>query len=107
MWIKASSDLAPSWDKEKQKTVEGCITEKKEHVGQYDSTVVTVEQKGGEKVAVWAKGVLEGQLKPLPVGSIIRVTYTGKVKTKNGRMANAFDLEYDQESVDSASIFNK
>lgn len=103
-WIKASSDLAPSWDKDKQKTVEGCITEKKEHVGQYDSSVITVEQKDHTKIAVWAKGILEGQLKNLPVGTIIKVTYTGKVKTKNGRMANQFDLEYDEDSARVATF---
>lgn len=87
--------------------MEGCITEKRNHVGQFDSTVVTIEQKGGAKLAVWAKGILEQQLNNLPVGAIVRITYKGKVKTKKGNMANSFDLEFDQESVDTAGIFNK
>lgn len=97
-WKKLSGDLAPSWDKVKQKSIEGVITDRREHVGQYDSTVYTIEQKGGEKLAVWAKGSLEGMLKPLLVGTVVRITWKGLVKTKNGRQANAFDVEVEDQT---------
>jgi len=106
-WVKASTDLAPNWDNTKQKTVEGCLVEKREHIGQFDSSVFTIEQKGGEKIAVWAKGLLEQQVKQLPVGTLVKITWTGTTKTKLGRVANTYDVEYDQESKDVSGIFTK
>jgi|SRR3990167_9482560 len=106
---KLTNDLAQIWDKENVKTVSGVIVDIKEHIGQYDSKVYTLEQKGGETVAVFAKGALEGLLHECKVGGILNVTYKGKVKTKNGRMANAFEAEYDgdTEAAHANEIFGK
>lgn len=105
-WKKASTDMNPSWDKVKQKTIEGVIVDKKEHVGQFDSSIYTIEEKGVGKKSVWAKGLLDSQLKPLPIGTLVKITWTGLVKTKNGRNANAFDVEYDEDSLEAAKVFN-
>jgi hypothetical protein len=99
MWQKASSDLAPTWEKAAQKTVQGVLVDKREHVGQFDSSVFTIEQEGGKKVAVWAKGILEQQIKPMLIGTMVKITWKGLVKTKSGRNANAYDVEFDTDTV--------
>ena len=85
--------MAPSWDKVKEKTIEGIILDRREHVGQFDSSVYTLEKKDHTKTAVWAKGSLEQMLSTLLVGTEVRITWKGLVETKNGRKANAFEVE--------------
>ena len=94
--------MFPIWDKAKDKTIEGVLVDRREHVGQFDSTVYTVEKKGGEKNSVFAKGLLDSLLKPLSIGTMVKITWKGLVKTKTGRNANSFDVDYDDSTVSEA-----
>jgi hypothetical protein len=70
-----------------------------------DSWLYTVEKKGGVKVDVWGKAMLDNFFQNIPIGSLVRITYKGKMKSaKGGRTYHAFDLEYDDSAVEKEDI---
>lgn len=68
----------------------------------YQSRIYGFDVKG-EKVKIWSCGSLDAGLKTCLPGWIIRITYLGRKKFKNGEGAN-FDVEYDDGPVPPAEM---
>jgi hypothetical protein len=81
-WKKASTS-APAWEPEEAKEIVGVLTEIKEDVGKFGSTLASLETKDGP-MGVWCNSVLKDLMKKVPVGSEVKVTYLGKVAAKSG-----------------------
>lgn len=54
----------------------------KEKVGQYNSTVYTVETKDGKKMQLWGNAVLDARLPACALGNMIKTVYLGKTPSK-------------------------
>lgn len=110
-WVKSGGELNPAWNStedgsivlKKGDTLEGLLVDKKTNVGQFDKTVYTVEKKGGDKMDVWGSAVLERGLNPLPIGTLVRLTYLGKEKAKSGGSYHNYEIEYDADSMPEPS----
>lgn len=85
--------------------IEGLYVGKKDSVGQNASTVYELrlkesfykDENGSSVVSFWGSALLDGKFKDIPMGSLIRLTYLGKVqpKTPTGRPYHSFKVEYD------------
>lgn len=85
--------------------IEGLYVSKKDNVGQNESTVYELrlkesfykDENGLSVVSFWGSALLDGKFKDIPMGSLVRLTYLGKVqpKTPTGRPYHNFKVEYD------------
>lgn len=92
-----SSEMYPTHDFEKDKVLEGILSEKKEKIGQNESKLYTIEKAGGDKVSVWGSAVLDA-LYNLPIGSLVRIEYLGKEKGQRGTFYKNFRIQIDEET---------
>jgi hypothetical protein len=84
-----------TWDKFTNKVIEGKYVEKQENVaGKPGANIFVLENEDG-KWAVWSGTALEASFAVIPVGSLVRVEYLGKEKTKNGREFNKYEVSVD------------
>ena len=114
-WIKATSELTPTWqqkDKELEKgaSVEGVLVEKRSGIGRNgNSNLYIIEQKGGAKIGVWGSVILDMRLHDKVIGTLLKITYMGKEKSKkSGNNVNLYDVEYDDSTTEAQAnkIFN-
>jgi len=91
---------------EKEKILEGIYLSKRNVLTMNgESWLYTVEKAGGKKVDVWGKKMLNSFFQNIPIGSMIKITYKGKMKSaKGGRTYYAFELEYDDSMVEKEDI---
>lgn len=80
--------------------VQGFYVNKRENVGQNESSVYELKLVNGELVSFWGSDLLDGKFKEIPLGSEVRVTYLGisQPKTPKGRAYANFKVEYDATS---------
>lgn len=65
----------------------GYYIDKKEGVGQNDSTVFTVERKSdGKRLSVWGTRILVDEMDKVRIGSLVKITWLGKKLTKAGAL---------------------
>jgi hypothetical protein len=103
---KFQADRNETHDWEKEKVLEGVYVSKRNVLTiNGDSWLYTVEKAGGKKVDVWGKAMLNSFFQNIPIGSMIRITYKGKMKSaKGGRTYHAFELEYDDSTAEKEDI---
>lgn len=81
-----------TWDREG--VVQGTYTQKREHVGQNDSTLYILKTKT-EDISIWGSAVLDDRFAQIPIGSEVRVTGLGKTKSeKSGREYYDYKVEF-------------
>jgi hypothetical protein len=97
-WKEYTEERFPSFDFEKEKSLEGCLTEIRENVGPNRSYLFIIEQKGGEKVSVWGSTILN-RLAKLKVGTVLKIDYLGKVKGKGPKPYANYSISIDEESL--------
>lgn len=80
--------------------VTGFYVNKKEGVGQNESTVYELKLADGQVVSFWGSDLLDGKFQEIPLGCEVRVTYLGTAqpKTPKGRAYRNFRVEYDETS---------
>ena len=96
---KDASVITPIWDREKDKTIEGVLVEKLSGIGQNNSNKYVIEKKSLGKISVWGTSVLDLRLQPLPIGTIIKITYLGTVKGKGPKPYHNFEVLYDADTL--------
>jgi len=80
------------------------IAKKNVQTANGSSWLYTVQKENGVNLDVWGKAILDSFFQSIPIGSLVRITYKGKMKSaKGGRTYHAFDLEYDDSVVEKES----
>lgn len=62
-----------------------------------NATYYVILMEDDKKMDIKGTSGIESKFKEIPVGSYVRVTFNGKVKTKQGRFMNDYKVEYDDE----------
>ena len=89
-WKEVNAESSITWDK--KAPVQGLLIEKKEHVGDNDSSLYIIETADGN-VSVWGSAVLDNKFSLIKVGSEVKVEFDGKKKNpKNGREYNDYKV---------------
>lgn len=86
--------------------VQGFYVDKRENVGQNNSSVYEILLADGQKVAFWGSDLLDGKFKEIPVNCEVRITCLGtqQPKTSKGRAYLGFKVEFDKDSVKPANL---
>lgn len=77
-------------DKEAEKTVyigavvEGIYEDKRENIGENDSTMYMIRSADGELYSVWTTTILKDKMEKIPMGSEVRIECLGEQKAKTG-----------------------
>ena len=90
-WKKV--EQAPTWEFEKQKTIEGVFVSKEENVGPNHSNLYTLELPDHSHLAVWGNTILDTRFKNLQPGDQVKIEYLGKKKSKKRKGAEYHDFE--------------
>jgi len=80
------------WDEEAEETIAGVYVGMEEKSGDL-SAKHFLDVKGRGIVIVWGSAILDERLKFVNVGSVIRITYKGKEKTKSNRDVKIYKVE--------------
>jgi len=98
---KFEAERNETHDWEKDKVLEGrFINSRKVNTVNGESWLYTIEKEDGKKVDVWGKTLLDSFFHNIPLGSKVRITYQGKLKSqKGGRSYHAFVMEYDDTGL--------
>ena len=84
-WTKYSGqEQHPSWNQENKvgEVLEGLLVGKRIGVGKDNLNFYTIEQKGGKKVSVLGRKLLDDFLGGMPIGTEIRIKYLGLQEPK-------------------------
>lgn len=92
-WITAGSGSGNMWD-ESTGPVTGTYVKKRSDVGPNSSMVYTLRFENGEEVGVWGSSVIDTKFKEIPVGSLVKVEFLGKVSGKRGTQYKDYDVKY-------------
>lgn len=98
---KGSSTFNEKWNKQDLQvndTIEGFYVDT--HTSNFPDDTATyyvILTEDDKKMDIKGTSGIESKFKEIPVGSFVRVTFLGKVKTKNGRFMNDYKVEYDPD----------
>lgn len=85
-WVqqpKSEGSYNPEWKPtEIGETIEGTLVESEPNIGIYNKTIYSIKVNDDTTFSVWGTKVLDGQLKPVPINSYIKIEYLGKKKGK-------------------------
>lgn len=81
-WLEAGSGSGDMWD-ESNGPIQGVYIKKRTNVGPNESNVYTLRTENGE-VGVWGSTVINTKFDEIPIGSMVRVEFIGKVSGKRG-----------------------
>ena len=102
-WQSAKgADISFNWaDKNAGDTVEGHYFNVEHGKGEKgNSSIYTLKQENKENVTFWGSAVLDDQFSKIAMGSYVRVTYNGKVKSKSGSSQyHSFLVEFDPTDI--------
>lgn len=98
---KKNGDFPARWLKEEQPTIEGTVIDYKQNImGKPGSDAITLENEKG-KFTVWLDKVLKDYVDQFCLGAVVRITYLGKKKSKNGLNSfNDYQVEIDDAGED-------
>ena len=83
-WKKV--EMSPSHDFEKEKEVEGVLTNVQQDVGPNASTLYELEKTNGENIAIWGSTVLDSRMKNVKIGEELKIKFLGLAKeSKTGQ----------------------
>lgn len=97
---KAAIEMCKTWNKnlEVGATLEGAYLKREVYKGNYGEVAkYVIEDKDGEKWAVFSSASLGSQFENVPEGSYVWITYKGEEQTKNGKPVKVYSVEYDDE----------
>lgn len=89
-----SSEFGESWNFTKDKVLIGTFIEMKDNVGKHKSKVYTIQKEDGSKVAVWGSTVLDGRMKNLTTGELVKIEYLGDKPTDRGKDYHDFSVAH-------------
>lgn len=69
-------------DFEQEDTLVGVYVGKQEDIGDNNSTLYTIEKRGGKKVGVWGSALLDGRFGGIFIGEEVKIVYLGKEKSQ-------------------------
>lgn len=103
-WTKV--EIAPTWDFENQKEIEGAFVGVEENVGPNNSKMYTLELADGSKVGVWGNAVLDTRFKNLLEGEEVKVEYLGKKESEKvkGRSYHNFEVYHRKPTYTKAGL---
>ena len=103
-WKKV--EMSPSHDFEKEKELEGVLTNIQTDVGPNASTLYDIEKKDGGNVAVWGSTVLDSRMKNVKIGEEVKIVSTGLAKeSKRGQnKAKLFEVYHREVEVSEAEV---
>ncbi len=91
-WEKV--EVAPTWDYQKDKEIEGAFVGVEENVGPNGSKMYTIELVGGERLGVWGNAVLDTRMKNVTEGEEVKIVYLGREESQKtkGRSYHNFEV---------------
>ena len=106
-WQKV--EIAPTWDFEKNKTIEGAFVGVEENVGPNNSKMYTIETVNGDKLGVWGNAVLDTRMKNLEIGEEVKIEYLGKEESQKtkGRSYHNFEVYHRKPAFQKAGGLSK
>lgn len=90
-WVNTSAS-GDAWD-ENSGPIEGVYLGRRENVGPNSSNVFTLKTKDGE-VGVWGSTVINTKFSQIPLQSLVRVKFLGKVKSKGGKEYKDYEIQF-------------
>jgi hypothetical protein len=92
MVLSAMTSDAIVWET-KGHTVEGEFSRADKGIGAQNSNLYHFKGKGGKEFSVWGSASLDPILSVARKGEFLRITFTGKAKTKKGYQVRTFKVE--------------
>jgi hypothetical protein len=88
------------WDKEVHKVIVGTLIEKKYDImGKPGSNAFVIQTGSGELYTVWSSKILDDYFSTIENGTVVRIEYMGKKKSKNGvNSFNDYTVDIGEES---------
>lgn len=91
----------PKWNGQNIKegdTIEGFYVDThKSNFADDTATYYVILKKNDEKMDIKGTSAIESKFQEIPLNSFVKVTFTGKVRTKSGRFMNDYKVEYDPD----------
>lgn len=87
------------WDKENPNPLEGRLAKIETNQGPNNSTVYTITQADGTDIKVWGSTVLDDKLLGVSEGSLVKISYEGKAKSKKGTYYHDYKVWIDSEGM--------
>ena len=106
-WEKV--EVAPTWDYQKDKEIEGAFVSVEENVGPNGSKMYTLETKDGERLGVWGNAVLDTRMKNVTEGEEVKIVYLGREESQKtkGRSYHNFEVYHRKPAFQKAGGISK
>lgn len=96
-WVEKTVNTdSTTWDK--QEPLEGKLTKIESNVGEYGSTVYTIESDE-RQYSVWGNTVLDDKLLGVPLNTFVKLEYEGLKPSKKGRDYHSYRVFVDADSM--------
>lgn len=95
-FIEAGSNSGDTWKPENEgDSITGMLTTVKNNVGVNNSNVYLIQEDGkDEPTSVWGSTVLDTKFQEIPKGSVVKIVFLGKVKSKAPQPYKDFKVMY-------------
>jgi len=95
-WTEAGSGSGDTWKPENEgDSITGLYKTRKENVGINNSNIYLIkEDSKDEPTSVWGSTVLDTKFEEIPTGSLVKIEYLGKVKSKAPQPYKDFKVMY-------------
>lgn len=80
---KQDANGAPKFVAEVDDYIDGVYMDRKDGIGQYNSTVYNIKGEGGKMYAVWGDTVLNGEMNKYKFGTFLRIKFAGRKRKKD------------------------
>lgn len=99
----------PTFERKPNATLEGVYVERREvFTDNGQANLYTIEQAGGSKIDMWGDKMTDDFFKNMMIGTMVKVTYLGKEKTKKGgKTYHSYTFEYDDSTVSPEEMAKK
>lgn len=92
-WREVSGGGGDTWDFNKNNTIIGCYTGKRDNVGPNNSTMYNIEVVGDGVRSVWGSTALDMDMENVAIGQQVKIVYRGMKKNpKSGREFKDFGV---------------
>lgn len=100
-WKEVTLEDGVIWDK--QKPVEGVLTNTENEVGPNNSKMYTIKTEDDE-IKVWGSTVLDDKLAHVVKGTFVKIEYEGKLKSKKGTEYHSYKVFVDEDSAPDETV---
>jgi hypothetical protein len=101
---KVNADGSPKMEALETDYLDGYYASRRDGVGQYNSTVVTIQKDNDERVDVFCDTVLGGEMDKVRLGQYVRIQYKGK-KLKKAALNKAPGALRDTDYFNDWEVF--